>query len=88
MLAKSKNCEELVLSNLGPEQYFGQVKSISRDHSIVAVRFSKQGETGMATLPNNILHEILNESKRMKSTIREMAQYRTKENIAEVYGHC
>lgn len=88
VLVKNKNCEELLLANLGQGQFFGEVELMGGDHSIAAVRSSKHEETVIATLPKKAFQEIINKSNRMKSYIRDVASNRKSENITKVDKDC
>ena len=81
VVIKDAKGDYVVVTQLKPGQYFGEIELLSDDKSIATVRASTDGPLALSTLDKTTFLNLLSESKETRDIIAQTAQTRTSENI-------
>lgn len=72
---------EVVVAQMGPGQYFGEIELLRHDRSVATVR-AAQAPVDVVTLSREAFMELMGESEATKDAIQHVVRQRLRENVA------
>jgi putative ABC transport system ATP-binding protein len=79
IVVRRPNGGEMVVSRMGPGQYFGEIELL-KDSAYVASARANGGPVELVTLSHQVFHELMAESEATQESVENMARERLMEN--------
>ena len=78
---KRPDGSEVIVSRMGPGEYFGEIELLRGDHSIATVR-AAEGPVEAVALPSETFVTLLEESDATREAVSHVVSQRVSENLA------